>query len=140
MARILVEIAGHRYYVIGGDFYPMLNAVRVIPGRRFNPDPDGKYWTIPLPLESARDRLYPYELVLAEGQAVVEAPEPPSLANAQDLQDYLLENEARLRSGIADLEDALRLLQRHPERLDTEHVALLETAARFVQLLEWLSV
>lgn len=61
MDKVRIIIDGDEFWLEGGDFEDMLEVVRLVPGRRF--DPQGKAWTMAgKPREVAR-ALLPYRLM-----------------------------------------------------------------------------
>lgn len=61
MDRVCIIIDGDEFWLEGGDFEDMLEAVRLVPGRRF--DRQDKAWIVPgKPREVAR-ALLPYRLM-----------------------------------------------------------------------------
>lgn len=61
MDRVDLRIDGDEYWVEGGDFDDMLEAVRDITGRRF--DKEEKAWILPVDARRAAEALRPFKLM-----------------------------------------------------------------------------
>ncbi len=68
MDRIHVEIDGDRYWVEGGDFEDMLEAVRSLTGRKF--DRDEKIWQLSQTENEVARAVLPYRLMYEDADAL----------------------------------------------------------------------
>ena len=61
MDKVRLLIEGDEYWIEGGDFEDMVDALKRIPGRRF--DPEEKAWTIPGTARQVAEVVRPYALM-----------------------------------------------------------------------------
>src|SRR5438552_8296461 len=95
MEQVNVSIEGQPYSVIGDEFYPMLEQVKAIPGRKYIE----KVWHLPLSLDEARAQLAPLHVVDEDGLLEAE------IADIQRVQARILELKPAIERREHDLYD-----------------------------------
>jgi hypothetical protein len=71
MDKVRLLIEGDEYWVEGGDFDDLLDAVKLIAGRRF--DRDERAWVVPGPPERVAAAVSPYRLMFFDDDPLADS-------------------------------------------------------------------
>lgn len=96
-SKVRVEIEGNEYTVLGKDFADTLKKIKAIKGREF--DGGRSLWVLPCTFSAARYALRPLQIVGTDDEL-----KSAEFEEAEQLRDWLLENEAKVKGLIESLE------------------------------------